>query len=240
MNELTLSGLLGILKKSIIYMIIVSIICAIGAFCYCKFIATPTYQARISFIGANSSGFASQKGEEGEETVDIKSSDISASRQLILTYVDLFKTKDFYRVVKENIDLNYSANQLKGMVNIAQRAENSLFIDVTVTSTDPKHAIKIAETIYECGDDFLVATLPNAYVKAIEDTDSIATKNYPVTSTIVMAAIVVGAALTFAVATIITIMDKTIKGEKDFMANYDIPILGNIPNFKAAAREEKK
>ena len=39
---------------------------------------------------------------------------------------------------------------------------------------------------------------------------------------------------------IINAMDKTIKGEKDFVANYDIPILGNIPNFKTAAREEKK
>ena len=126
------------------------------------------------------------------------------------------------------------------MVSIAQRTENSLFIDVTVTSTDPKHAIEIAETIYECGDDFLVATLPNAYVKAIEDTDSIATQNYPVVSTTVMFAVVLGAALAFAIAIIITLMDKTIKGEKDFMANYDIPILGNIPNFKAAAREEKK
>ena len=49
-----------------------------------------------------------------------------------------------------------------------------------------------------------------------------------------------GAVLVFAVAIIITVMDKTIKGEKNFVANYDIPILGNIPNFKVAAREENK
>ena len=55
-----------------------------------------------------------------------------------------------------------------------------------------------------------------------------------------MAAVILGAVLVFAIAIIITVMDKTIKGENDFTANYDIPILGNIPNFKAAAREEKK
>ena len=44
----------------------------------------------------------------------------------------------------------------------------------------------------------------------------------------------------FILAFIVNVLDKTIKGEKDFSANYDIPILGNIPNFKAAAREEKK
>ena len=239
MNELTLSSLLGILKKCLVYMIIVSVLCAIGAYCYCKFIATPTYQTKISFLGANSSGFATTTGDEDDD-IAIGSADIAASRALILTYVDIFETNDFYKVVKENCGLDYSAKAIKGMVSISQRTENSLFIDVTVTSANPKHAIKIAETIFDIGDDYLSGMLPMAYVKAVEDTDSTATQNYPVTSTTMMAAIVLGAVLVFAVAIVITVMDKTIKGEKDFVANYDIPILGNIPNFKAAAREEKK
>lgn len=237
MNELTLSSLLGILKKSMVYIIIVSILCAIGAFCFCKFIATPTYQAKISFIGANSSGFGIQTSEEDDY---INTTDISASRALILTYVGLFKTSSFYDTIQKNCGLDYTATEISEMVDIVQREENSLFIDVTVTATNPKHAIKIAETIYEFGDDFLVSTLPMAYVKAIEDTNSTAVQNYPVTSTTMMAAIVLGAVLVFAAAIVISVMDKTIKGEKDFTANYDIPILGNIPNFKAAAREEKK
>lgn len=239
MNELTLSSLLGILKKSLIYIIIVSFLCGIGAFCFCRFIATPTYQSKISFIGANSSEFATHTDDD-KDNVGIVTADISASRALILTYVDIFKTNDFYKEVKEKCGLEYSAKALKKMVNIVQREENSLFIDFTVTCVNPKHAIKIAETIYDIGDDYLSSMFPMAYVKAIEDTDSTATQNYPVTSTTMMIAIILGAVLVFAVAIIITVMDKTIKGEKDFVANYDIPILGNIPNFKVAAREENK
>ena len=237
MNELTLSNLLGILKKSLVYIIIVSILFAIGSYCYCKFIATPTYQAKISFIGANGSGFGIQTEEDDDF---FTTTDISASRALILTYVGLFKTSGFYDMIQKECGLDYSSAQLSGMVSFVQREENSLFIDVTVTCTNPKHAIKIAETIYEFGDDYLVGQLPIAYVKAIEDTNSTAVQNYPVTSTTMMAAVILGAVLVFAIAIIITVMDKTIKGENDFTANYDIPILGNIPNFKAAAREEKK
>lgn len=237
MNELTLSSLLGILKKCLVYMIVVSVLCAIGAYCYCKFIATPTYQTSISFIGANSSGFGIQTDEDDDH---FDSTDISVSRALILTYVDMFKTNGFYEMIQEKCGLDYSAGRIRGMVNVVQRAENSLFIDVTVTCSNPKHAIKIAETIYEYGDDYLSGTFPIAYVKAIEGTNSTATQNYPVTSTTMMAAVILGAVLVFGIAVIITVMDKTIKGEKDFVANYDIPILGNIPNFKAAAREEKK
>ena len=237
MSELTLSNLLDVLKKSIIYMIIAMIICAAGAFCYCEFIATPTYKAGISFIGANSSGFASQTDEEDS---NIKSTDISASRQLILTYVELFKTTRFFETVAEKSGLNYSASQVKSMVGVAQRTENSLFIDVSVTCVNPKHAVQIAETIYDCGDEYLVSQLPNAYVKAIEGTNSIAFKNYPVVSTAMVTAALVGAVVVFIIILALTVLDKTIKGEKDFEAKYDIPILGSIPNFKSAAREEKK
>jgi len=237
MNELNLSNLLNIFKKCLIYIIIVAMLCGIGAYLYCKFIATPTYQSTISFIGVNSSNFAAQTGEDDS---DIKTADISASRQLIRTYVDLFKTSAFFNKVQEKCGLDYSASQLKAMTSINEREEDSLFIDVTVTCVNPKHAIIIAETIYEIGDDYLEGTFPNAYVKAIENTNSRAVQNYPNTPTTTVIFAFLGGVLVFVAAVIITLMDKTIKGEKDFSNNYDIPILGNIPNFKAAAREENK
>lgn len=237
MNEINLSDLFKVFKKNLIYIIIAAIVFTIGAFAYCKFIAVPTFQANISFIGANSSGFASQTGEADS---DIKATDISASRALILTYVDIFKAEDFFEIVAEKSKLDYTAKQLKQMVSVSQRSEDSLFIDIAVTATDPEHSIKIAETIYECGGDYLVTYLPNAYVKAFEDTNSTAVKNYPNTPSFVFAAAFLGALFAFAIAFIISIMDKTIKGEKDFTSRYDIPVLGTVLSFKVAAREEKK
>lgn len=237
MNEINLSVLLNILKKRLIYIIMAAILFTLGAFVFCEYIATPTYQAKISFIGANSIGFASQTGEDD---TDIKSTDISASRALILTYVDIFKAEDFFEVVAEKSKLEYTPKQLKQMVSVSQRSVDSLFIDVSVTSVDPEHAVKIAETIYECGDDYLAIYLPNAYVKAFEDTNSTTVQNYPNTPAFVLAAAFLGALLVFGAAFLFFIMDKTIKGEKDFAEKYDIPILGSVPNFKIAAREEKK
>ena len=237
MEELTLSALLDIFKKCLIYIIIAVIVCAAGAFCYCEFVATPTYVAKVSFMGANSSGFGAQTSEDDN---DIKSTDISASRAIILTYVELFKTTDFFEMVAERSGLEYSANKIKSMVNFSQRTENSLFIDVQVTSANPKEAIKIAETIYSCGGEYLSTLLPNAYIKAIEGTNSIARQNYPVTSSAMAISALVGAAFVFALSFIITIIDKAIKGEKDFEAKYDIPVLGYVPNFQSAAREENK
>lgn len=245
MNELSFSNLLTIFKKSLVYIIAVALLCGIGARLYCKFVATPTYQSKISFVATNSSEFAAPTNDAASDIASkIQTGDISASRQMIVTYIDIFNTIKFYNVISEKIkeehNMKFTPQQLRGMVRIAHRSDDSLFIDVAVTNTSKKKAIIIAETIYEYGDDYLVSILPNAFVKGVENTANRAVQNYPNTSTTTTLYTLLGGVLVFVAAIVITLMDKTIKGEKDFSNNYDIPILGNIPNFKAAAREEKK
>lgn len=239
MNELTLANLLGILKKCAIYIVIVAILFGIGAYVYCKFVATPTYQTKVALLATTSSGFSTQDQED--DTKGTNTTDLSGIRALIGTFIDTFTTSDFAELLKQKTGLEYSADHIKGMIHIERRSDQSLFMDVTVTSTDPKHAVIIADAICEYGDDFLISKFPSADVQPFKaNAGSKATQNYPRTFNTTVLVAMLGGILVFAVAIIITLMDKTIKGEKDFSDNYDIPILGNIPNFKAAAREEKK
>lgn len=239
MNEFTIASLLGILRKYVVYVVVVAILFGALAWVFCSFVATPTYQARISFIATNG-GMTSIDDSDITTSNKMNSADIAASLALLGTYVDIFKSVDLYEQVADDIGLDYSARQIKSMVSVQPRSEESLFIDITVTSSNPKHSVLIAESIYKLGGDYVVEKLPRAYVKAMEDTDRRVSQNYPNTMITVVVATFLGAVMVFAIAVIITMMDKTIKGEKDFADNYDIPILGNIPNFKTAAKEEKK
>ena len=242
MNEFNMATLLGILRKYIWYMVIVAVIFAVLAYCFCSFIAVPTYQSKISFIGTNG-GMADMGDGEMSDITKIPSADIVASIALIPTFVDMFKEADLYEQVSETIKkagLDYDTKQIKSMVSVQARSEESLYIDITVTSTNPKHSVLIAETIYRIGGKFVVSRMSKAYIAAMGNTGGVAAKNYPNTPITIILAAFLGVVFVFVIAIIVNMMDKTIKGEKDFSANYDIPILGNIPNFKTAAREEKK
>ena len=242
MNEFNMTTLLGILRKCIWYMVTVAVIFAVIAYCFCNFIAVPTYQSKISFIGTNG-GMSDLSEEEMAVISKINSADIAASLVLIPTFVDVFKEADLYEQVAESVKkvgLDYSTTQIKSMVSVSARSEDSLYIDITVTTTNPKHSVIIAEAIYGIGGDFVISKMPRAYVATMGNTGGTATQNYPNAPITIILAAFLGAVFVFVIAIIINMMDKTIKGEKDFSANYDIPILGNIPNFKTAAREEKK
>lgn len=240
MNEFTIASLLGILRKCAWYMVITAIVMAVLAYVFCAFIATPTYQSTISFVATNK-GFGGEETNTtltGDVTNKITSADVAASLAMLNTYVGILQTGEMYEKLEDRLELPYNARQLSSMILVQSRSEQSLFIDVQVTSPNPVHSVQIANAFLELGDDYVVECLPNAYMKAVERSRG-ATQNYPNTMLTILLAVFLGVVAVYGIAVLITAMDKTIKGEEDFTANYDIPLLGNIPNFKIAAKGER-
>ncbi len=234
MNELSISTLISILRKNLAYIISAMVVFAIIAYAFCSFIAVPTYQAKASYIGGNGG-----VGTDLEERVTIQNSDVSASLALIKTYVYILQSDTVYSKVAKALDSKYTAAQIKAMTEVLPRDEDSLFIDVKVTCEKPEDAVKIANAFIKVGSEHIMVLMPNAYIVGVEDT-TYAVQNYPNTMTTVTFAVILAFALVYGICLIASMMDKTIRGERDFTENYDIPVLGNIPNFKVAAREERK
>ena len=235
MTEFTIASLVTIFRKCVLYMVIVAIILGVAAYAFCTYVATPTYQSYVSFVATNK-GFGDADFDTNSK---ISSADIAASLAMLNTYAGVLRTSGMYEQVASRCGLSYTAKQISSMVAIQARTDDSLFIDVRVTSPDPEHSVKIANTILDIGADYVVGMIPNAYLKGVEYSKS-ASQNYPNTPFTILLFSFFGAVFVYVAAMIVNAMDKTIKGEKDFNNNYDIPILGNIPNFKVAAREEKK
>ncbi len=234
MNDLSISLILGILRKNFLYFLITMFVFAAGTYGYCSYVAKPTYQAKSSLIATN--GGIGDKLDNTAST--IKSSDIAASISLINTYVGILQNDDVYSILAQNTNLGYSPTQLKNMVSVKMRSEEMLLIDVYVTSDNPQNSMVIANAFLDVGSKYVSDKMPNSYVRGIEKS-SRSWKNYPNTARSTVLSALVAFILVFGISFIITITDNTIKGEEDFANSYDIPILGNIPNFKLAAKGEE-
>lgn len=234
MNELSLMTIFNIVKKQLWKICAVAAACAVAAFVFCNFLATPTYKTKVSLLGSNG-GVATNA--EGAAT--ISSANVTASLALINTYVDVLKTDGIYEKTAAQCGLNYTANQLKAMVSVSARSDDTLFIDVTVVTDNKNNTLKIANTFLNLAEDYIVDVMPNAYVRPLDPAKSVA-QNYPNTPVTVMLATVLGAAAVVLISIITSTLDHTIKGEEDFAINYNIPVLGGIPNFNIAVKEKKK
>ncbi len=237
MGEFSITSLIGLARKNWGYLLAAIAVCAVIAYCLCAFVLTPTYQTKVSFVATNGG-----VGATIQTSDKIISTDVAASLAMVDTYVDLLKTTNLYKELSKQVNDKYTFAELKDMISVNKRNADSLFIDVFVTSVDPADSVLIANKFLEIGEQYVSNSMnePDKVLIIKVEQSSAASQNYPNTPLMIFMASLLGFAVVFAIIVIVFVMDKTIKGEQDFTENYDIPVLGNVPNFKVAAREEKR
>lgn len=231
MEEKTINimDLVMLALRHIWIIILTAVVFAAGAFSYCKFFVTPSYSATASILVTNGAVTTSYD----ETTGKIASSDISASLYLSYTVVDILNTPDIYKKVADQLGKDYSYQGLMGCSSIARRSEETLFIDVTFSSTDPKEAMRIANKFVEIACGYIPEFIPSARAN-VASTAIKASMTYPRTVMTTGVAGVVGAVAAYIVLFIIDSMNRAIKGEEDFTSNFDVPLLGAVPDFENA------
>lgn len=212
-----------------------AIIIASCAFSYCKFLVTEVYSATASIIATN--GAVTVHNDK----TTVSASDLSASLYLAETVIDILKTPDIYKDLADalNKDLNVASNDprayqfqnLMGRASVVRRGENTLFIDVTFSSTDPKEAMRMANKFVEISCEYIPEYIPHSIAK-VASTAIKASKTHPRTFRTTAVAGMFGAVMAYVIVFVIDSANKSIKGEEDFTTRFDVPLLGAVPDFE--------
>ncbi len=240
MTEYSILDILKIVLKRFWLVSITGVVCAGIAFMYCVMIATPTYQARASILGSNGNVAVDMELDisSGISDTSIKSSDLAASLTLTETYVQMLtkmptESPEFVDAIKEAGLIEQFNN---ASISIAAR-EDTLIIDITVVSTDREAARQIANTYAECSTEF-ISGYNIGMIKELSkarSTDQVS----PHTAITTVLAFMFGIIITALIVIYFAVSDRTINGEDDIKAHYDIPLLGSVPDFQSTAKGVK-
>jgi capsular polysaccharide biosynthesis protein len=234
-NGFSIYHIFRLLVKNLFIIILCAILCGVGAFCYCEFQLQERYAASGSIVVTNGGIFdtntnTNQQYYPGNR---VDGSDISASISLLETVKDILKTDDIYKQLAEKLDNKYSYGYLKGCASITIRSEYSLFIDVRFEMADQNDAPIVTNTFLNLTPDYIKRSIPYSFTTVVA-TSEYAAKTYPRTTNTTATAMLVGAVLCFAIIYIISLFNTTIQSEEEFKDRYNIPVLGDIPDFAAA------
>lgn len=210
--------------------IIAAVVCAAGAYSYCKLFLTPSYSAKASLLVTNGAVTTSYNDESSDK---VAGSDISASLYLTYTVVDILNTPDIYKKVADSLGDGYEYQNLMARSSIVRRSEETLFVDVTFSSTDPKEAMRVANKYVEVACGYIPEFIPSSRAM-VASTAIKAVMTYPRTVTTTGVAGVVGAVAAYVIIFIVESMNRAIKGEEDFTNSFDVPLLGSVPDFENA------
>lgn len=110
-KEYTLSELISALLKRIWIIILFVVIFTVGAFLITRFLVEKKYTASVSmYVAPNAAG--------SEVIAAATLSDLNYAQKVVNTYIEILMTNAFMESVAQKDGLDFSAAQLKGMVNI--------------------------------------------------------------------------------------------------------------------------
>lgn len=231
MREVSLIYLFNLAWRKIWFLLAAFVVAAGIAFGYCKLVATPRYAAKASVLVTNGGMTASQTADGSSKSV--ANGDIAASINIVSTVVDILKTDDIYKSLASQLGGKYSYSELSSNATVESRGEKTMFIDVTFTASTENEALKLVNGFAELAPDYIEDSIPNSYTKyyVAERANMI----YPTTARTTILFALLGAIVMYGILLLVDILDRGIKGEEDYAARFDIPMLGTVPDFEAVS-----
>lgn len=232
MNNLSIYHLFRLFVRNIFVIILAALVCGAATFSYCTYFVEEKYAATGSVLVTNGNIVT-----ENENSDSVQNTDITASINLLTTIKDILSTNGIYKQLAEELDGKYTYTQLKSFATISKREDYSLFIDVKFETSSREETILITNTFLKLAPDYISTFIPNSSSTAITTVDN-AAKTSPKTTSSTLVALLIGAVLAYIIVYIISLNNVTIQSEEDFREHYDIPVLGNMPDFSAASSKK--
>ena len=227
-SELNFKSLFITLKKRIIYIVLITLVCVGIAAAY-TFTVTPVYSVTAEFYSVN------VPPESNYPYTD--SSLVSAQQKLVNDYIEIIKSDKMLVIVRDDlISKGYkdmSVGRLRSMISTAQIEETSIFT-VSVSGVDKKEIKDIISSVYDNVGTVIDDTQQREHAvdELSEKSEIKPVKVSPSVTNNLLTGAAVGFFGSLILFMIISYYDRTVRSEEDLKNRFDLPIIGVIPKWE--------
>ena len=193
-----------------------------AAFAYTCYLVTPLYQASALMYVNNSSITV------GSTSVSL--SDLSASQTLVDTYIVILKTRLTLNEVIERAGLDYSYEELCGMISASPVNSTEIF-EITVTSPSPEEAEHVANTIVRVLPEKISEVMDGSSVRTVDYAVRPTGKSSPSFTMNVALGLLIGMVFSCGVIVLLDLLDEQIRDEEYLTQTFGLPVLAAAPDL---------
>ena len=224
--EIDLQRLLGALLKRSWLIGIVAVVFAVAAFLGTYFFITPQYQSAAMFYVNNSSLSL------GDVSMSVETSDISASRNLVKSYIVILRTRETINMVIDYAGVDRTYGQVRGMISAAAVDDTQIF-QVVITSPDPKEALALADAIAYVLPKRIGTIIEGTSAKVVDSAVLPRNPSSPNYSKNTLMGFLGGAVLMALLIVVMELLDVAIRTEDDIARSCKYPVLATVPDMAA-------
>ncbi len=228
-EQIDIKRMIEIVLDRIVSILVITLAFGLIFFAVSNYFITPKYESSITM-------YVNNRRSTIADDIETKtlSSDITASQQLVPTYIEMLKSNNVLEkvsdVVENKTGESYSVSEIKKMLT-AEAVSNTEIIKVSVRTTDAAVAREIANTIADVAPDKIQNFIERSDVRII-DRAKVSTKPVSpnVRNSIILGALI-GFVLSISVILLKELFDVRVKSSDDLVARFAYPVLGTIPEI---------
>jgi len=231
LEQIDIKRMIEIVLDRIVSIVVITLIFGLLSFALSKYFITPKYESSITMYVNNRR--STSYDEESMETKTL-SSDITASQQLVPTYIEMLKSENVLQTVSDTVEKRtgevYTVRKIKEMLT-AEAITNTEIIKVSIRTTDPAIAREIANAIAQVAPDKIQNFIERSDVKII---DGAKISNNPVSPNVrnnTILGALLGLVLSISFILLRELFDVRVKSTDDLVSRFPFPVLGTIPEI---------
>ena len=217
---------LGFLVREVVrkawIIVLATIVCAAGMFCFSNFVKDPVYESSVKVYVNN----ISNKNDSGS----ISNSEIQGARYLVDTYISILKTYDTLNLIAEKSGVSYTADQILKMISAGSVNSTEIFY-ISVKANSPEEAYKKASSIIEVLPKRISDIINGSEVSVVQYPLIPAEPSGPNKMRDTLIGAVLGFVISCALIVVYKIFDKRINDDNYPSDAYGIKALANIPSM---------
>lgn len=191
---------------------------------YTALFVKPLYKAE-ALMYVNSSNIS-----VGGAKVSISQSELTAAQTLVDTYIVIMNTRTTLEDVITQSGVSYDYEELQEMIT-ADAVNGTEVFKIAVTSTDPKEAELLANTIAQILPEKIASIVEGSSARIVDYAVEPAKKDSPSLSKNTLIGAVLGFVLACGVIVVLELLDEQIHDSDYLTQTYDIPVLAVIPDL---------
>lgn len=196
---------------------------------YTALFIKPKYTAK-TLLYVNSSNISL-----GAAKVSISAAELSAAQSLVDTYIVILQTRTTLNEVIAQSGVPYTYEEIIGNNMIQAKAVNSTEVfAIEVTSTDPKEAEVLANTIGVVLPDKIASIVEGSSARIVDYAVVPSQKSSPSLRKNTMIGVVLGAFLAAALIVVKELMDTKVRDSDYLKQTYNTPVLAVIPDLTSS------
>lgn len=225
-EEFSINRILDLLLPKWHIILISTVFLGITAFLVSSFLLQPVYSASGTlYITGDVSAVS------GSAKQNTSLSDLMLSQELAKTYGQILSSNTFFKDVASQSDTGYTYDQIQNLTSISNVEETGI-LRVSVTHPVPQMACDLANTILQLAPAEIERIVVGGNATIIDPAEmpkAPASPNIPKNSIVgAMAGLVLSVLVIF----IVDLFDNSIKSAEDIEKNFELPVLGIIPEVE--------